>query len=179
MQLSRLHDDIIKKFSQVRIDVPNDLKSILSKWSLGNIPESSLSFITRDNPRISDYHITVKYGLYTNNSSDVAPIVFRNEPFKIKLGDLSTFDYDDYQVLKIDVRGSSHLHNLHKQLLKKLKNEETHVKYQPHITLAYLKYGMADKFIGNDIFYDYVFTTNNVVFIDTDKNKTQLPLRVS
>ena len=179
MRLSRLHDDIVQKFSQVRINVPSDLKSVLSKWSVNNIQESSLSYATREYPRVFDYHVTVKYGLYTNDPSDVSRIISLSSPFKIKLGDLSTFDYDDYQILKIDVRGSAHLHTLHKQLLKKLRNEETHVEYRPHITLAYMKYGEADKFIGNDIFYDYTFTTNKVVFVDVNKNRVELPLAIN
>jgi 2'-5' RNA ligase len=176
MQLSRLHDDIIKKFAYVRIEVPQDLKNVLSKWSIDNISDKSLAYAARDNPRVTEFHITVKYGIYTNNPNDIYPIISNTSPFSVKLGDISTFDYDDYQILKVDIRGSR-LHVLHSQLMKRIKNEETHVKYQPHITLAYMKYGEANKFISNDIFYNYSFMINKATFVDSEKNKTPLSFR--
>lgn len=97
--------------------------------------------------RETQSHITVLYGLHEANPAAVAKALAGEGPIRVKLGKISKFpDSGDGEVLKIDI-DSPDLRRLNKKI-SGLPHTSTHPGYRPHLTLAYVRPGTADKYIG-------------------------------
>lgn len=123
-------------FSLVKVDLNSEkvIKTILKIQS--RLDPSKLVSL-EDDP-----HITVRYGLHTQNPSDVKPLVEDYGRTYATVSGISLFKNKEYDVLKLDIL-SQDLINLSKKL-GSLANTQTH-DYRPHITIAYLKRGTGHK----------------------------------
>ena len=65
--------------------------------------------------------------------------------YEIILTDLSKFECDKFDVLKCAVK-SEKLIKTNKKILNDFESHSDYKKYQPHLTIAYMKHGMADKY---------------------------------
>jgi 2'-5' RNA ligase len=92
-------------------------------------------------------HVTVLYGFHTDvEDKDIEKKVqsIGTKP-KVSIGSVSSFTNKDFDVLKFDVE-SEDLHRLNKKF-KSFPHTSGFPDYHPHCTIAYLKKGMADKYI--------------------------------
>ena len=98
------------------------------------------------------------YGLEFNSHVTLAPCldntitvdelkVFLDPIYKydVKIGCMSMFECDDYDVLKYDVT-SQRLIDTNKRIGEEYKMH-TEYKYHPHMTAAYMKKGRAEKYL--------------------------------
>ncbi|MFA5313637.1 MAG: hypothetical protein WC375_10055, partial [Methanomassiliicoccales archaeon] len=85
-------------------------------------------------------HITIEYGIHTQDESKIKSILMDQRGGTVSLGKLNIFSQDECDVLKIPVTGRS-MHRLHKLLSKKLNIKEKYPDYYPHMTIAYMKKG--------------------------------------
>ena len=96
-------------------------------------------------------HVTILYGL---NDPDVSKVIqlgrAHNKPIKLTLGELDLFEALAYDVLFAKVH-SPCLHSLRKGIAK-LPNESRFPVYTPHMTVAYVKKGVAAIFKGQKPF---------------------------
>jgi 2'-5' RNA ligase len=91
-------------------------------------------------------HITLLYGLHSEEIEDSKVMDASSLPIqKIKLTKISAFENDDFDVLKFDV-DCPEIHEINKELTK-LPHTTNFPDYHPHSTIAYLKPGMAKKYI--------------------------------
>lgn len=65
--------------------------------------------------------------------------------YDILLTDLSKFECEKFDVLKCSARSKT-LFDTNKKILKDFESHSDYKKYQPHLTIAYMKHGMADKY---------------------------------
>ena len=65
--------------------------------------------------------------------------------YDILLTDLSKFECEKFDVLKCSARSKT-LFDTNKKILKDFESHSDYKKYQPHLTKAYMKHGMADKY---------------------------------
>jgi 2'-5' RNA ligase len=169
-KLNQEHD-----FSSTQIDLPKSLATEIIIWGRKNIPNSFL-YTKEDHGREDEIHVTVLYGLKDEHPDRIKEILEPQRPVKFKLGRVSAFDSDnEYDVIKIDVN-SPDLHKLHK-LLKILPHEESHPRYQPHVTIAYVKKGKGKKIIGDGTFDGEVIDSKKVIFSSYNGNKTEIELK--
>ena len=70
--------------------------------------------------------------------------------YSILLSNISKFDEDKFDVLKCDV-GSYNLIDTNNSICSKFPTYSEFKEYRPHITIAYLKKGMADKYLQNSL----------------------------
>lgn len=70
--------------------------------------------------------------------------------YSILLSNISKFEHDKYDVLKCDV-GSINLLNTNDDIRSKFPTFSEYKEYHPHMTIAYLKKGMADKYLQDSI----------------------------
>jgi len=97
-------------------------------------------------------HTTVLFGFMyeKTNPKEVEKatkeILNGKKKIKAKLNELSLFKNKDFDVLKFDVE-SDDLHDLNKALRKKFEYKNDHPDYHPHMTIAYLKPGMGEKYV--------------------------------
>lgn len=108
-------------------------------------------------------HITVMYGLEPI-AEDKAKQMLSKMPKRISatLGKISKFENADtpYDVLKIEVH-SPHLTKIHETLKRTCENNYKWPNYNPHVTLAYVKKGTCNEFVGSKVFegQKFVFET--------------------
>jgi len=99
-------------------------------------------------------HVTVMYGLSPIEETRVKNLL-NKVPKKIvaELGKISKFENVDtpYDVLKIEVR-SPHLSKIHEMIRKNFENNYKWPNYSPHVTLAYVKKGTCNEYVGNKTF---------------------------
>lgn len=123
-------------------------------------------------------HITVKFGLHTNESAEVKKILANGKPFEVTLGKTSIFpakEGADYDVVKVDAF-SPELHRLNKLIADNTETTDTHPTFQPHVTLAYVKAGEGEKYVGDSSLEGTKLTFNSVAFSDKNSNQVEIPL---
>lgn len=131
-------------------------------------------------------HITVKYGLHTNDHEDVVPMLKGEKPVEITLGKTGVFKGSEkkipgtdkpvpYDVVTVEVE-SKDLAHLNKKLTESAENTTT-FPYSPHITLAYVKSGEGRNYAGRTDFEGQKYTFDGVTFSPADKSgKKVIPL---
>lgn len=94
-------------------------------------------------------HVTILHGLKDQVHGDLVCRICQSleNPLEVEIQNASTFEQDEYDVLKFDV-DSDLLHKMNKAF-RGLPHESRYDEYKPHMTVAYLKKGKADKYIGN------------------------------
>ena len=113
-------------------------------------------------------HVTLLYGLHKQG-----PVLRKMKlmlpplnRMKIKLTGISSFTNDKYDVLKFDI-DSELYHNIYDMLTSNFEYTSDYDDYKPHLTIAYLKKGMAKKYIGGTV--DIDVTPKCYCYNDTEK----------
>ena len=123
-------------------------------------------------------HITVKYGLETEDADEVKEALRGQSGGEVSFDDVEIFENDEHDVLVMRMR-SKDLTRLHKTLKKNLKNEESYPVYKAHVTIAYLLVGKGEEYkkMAEEYFKDgFSFDFDSVFFEDTEDNRTDIPL---
>lgn len=81
------------------------------------------------------------------NLEDIKKYLKKLKRYGIVLTDISKFECEKYDVLKCAAT-SQQLFDANSELLKHFKNHSEFKEYRPHLTIAYMKHGMADKYLA-------------------------------
>ena len=167
-------------YSSTQVQLPDSIAKKVMTFS-AKIPDADL-YLEGDDAdawnrygREDDIHITVKYGLHTNDVRKVRKALAGVGPIMVTMGKTSLFVQDDYDVLKIGVSGKG-LHDLNKKISAALVVTDTYPDYKPHMTVAYVKSGKGKKYAGKDDFVGKIVTFDAVVFSSKDKQRHTIPL---
>jgi hypothetical protein len=129
--------------------------------------------------RETEPHITIKYGIRTDNSDVLKALVSGFGPVTVTLGEVSIFESDENranEVVHIDVIGRELM------ALNDLINSELSCKgeysdsYTPHITLAYVKAGRGATYVGPSDLTGRTITFTSLTFSDPDGIETDISL---
>jgi 2'-5' RNA ligase len=133
------------KFGCVMLYLPKDMASQVHKWGEANVPDE---WLTGDG-RETEMHVTVLYGLKPELELKDVEASLPKSSVAVELGEISRFDTSpDFDVIKVEVEGDD-LHEAH-WTLAELPNEDPHAeKYQPHVTIAYVKKGKGKELDGS------------------------------
>ena len=108
-------------------------------------------------------HTTLLYGLHSDvDPKEVMKVMEKYTYNHCRLYNVSTFNNSDYDVLKFDVE-SPVLHEVNQEL-KKFPHTTSFPIYHPHMTIAYLKPGMGEKYIKNLNWAKFMITPNKLVY---------------
>jgi 2'-5' RNA ligase len=110
----------------------------------------------------TDPHITVLYGLHKEvTANDIKKSLkrFKNKKIEIDIDGIGKFDSGKFSVIKLNVE-SSILNSMNKSL-SKLPHTTDFPDYRPHMTIAYVKPGKADKYLNES--YKVGFTSINKI----------------
>ena len=123
-------------------------------------------------------HITVKYGFPAwITIEDIQRAAGLFQPFKVRFGHISLFEQDEFDVVKVEVE-SQELRRLNR-LISFLPNQDSHIEYNPHLTLAYVLPGEGKKYflIRNELL-NTEYEVNEISFSDFDDHQTTIRLGV-
>jgi 2'-5' RNA ligase len=144
--------------------------SILSFGS--DIPDSELA----EDGREDSPHVTVLYGLHTNNVQDIKDALKGESDIKLTLGKTKIFPANekrDSDVVIIEII-SDDLHRLNKKLCK-LDYTNKYDEYKPHATIAYVKPGEGKKYEGKSV-CSKTITVNEIEFSSKSGERTKFSL---
>lgn len=132
-----------------------------------------------DDGRETQPHVTVRYGLHTDDAREVAALLADVPPVQMRLGAVTLFPGadagKDFDVLKADVDGDD-LPRLHARL-GGLPHTDTHADYRPHATIAYVRAGLGTKYAVEFGRVDQAATAGRLVYGTAAGLKTTIPLR--
>lgn len=133
-------------FLMIDYEMPTFIKDLQNK-----IPKNELYFGTDEEKKDNQYglekesHVTLAPCLDSDvDINKLKELLLPLKEYKCILNNISIFENDNYDVLKADVKCP----NMHKTYNKIKENFELHSaykEYHPHMTIAYMQKGMADK----------------------------------
>ncbi len=161
------------KFSSTQVQLPKVLADNLLAFGK-SIPAFDLC--DEEGGLEDDAHITVKYGIHTNNVADVRKALATYVgPIRITLGKTALFQGPSYDVLYVEVT-SPDLVELNGRLADTLEVTDTHPVYTPHATVAYLKRGYGVRYVGNTALEGMRASIGSVRFMPTEGEPVDLPI---
>lgn len=166
-----------RKFSSTQIDLPGEAAA-LQKKAANKIHDADLKEVD-GTTREDRPHVTVKYGLHTDDADELRQVLADEGPIKLTIGKMSIFpakEGTDYDVVKMDV-DSPDLHRLNAKISKSLPVTDTHPEYKPHVTLAYVKPGAGAKYVGKEnALTGKEITVDKILFSSKSGKEIQIPL---
>lgn len=169
------------KFGSTQVQLPPDVAERL--FALGRaIPDEDI--YEPEGGRETDAHVTVKYGLTEPNAELLAQVGVKDGPFTpllgkfgpitLRLGKTSMFAAQDYDVVVVDVE-SRDLVALNKAIAAGVPTAPaTHGEYRPHATVAYVRSGMGEKYVGQDALNGVEVVVKSLIMTDTEGVKTEV-----
>jgi len=168
---TKASDQTKHEFSSTQFDLPKDLADATRAASM-KIPDADLA----EDGRETNPHIILKYGLHTGDPEAVRAAIGDAGPVEVKLGKTSVFKGEKADVVKAEVEGPA-LHALNQRIADALPHTDTHPTYQPHVTLAYVKPGLGEKYAGMRDLEGKTIRLDRVTFSDQNGRTTEVPLR--
>lgn len=155
------------------IDNWNEVTSMVDKDDIYDKP----SFGIEDEP-----HLTLLYGFHTDVKVEevqkiIESIIDISKPLKIELNKVSSFETNDYDVVKFDVVLTDTLSKLNKAL-KKLPHTSNFPDYHPHVTISYVKKGTGKKY-GKKFKKNIKLQSDKLVFSSKKDGKAVLKVKKS
>ena len=92
------------------------------------------------------------------------------DEYDIVLTDISKFECEEFEVLKCAVKSKA-LKDTNKEIVDKFETHSEYKDYNPHMTIAYMKKGMADKYLKKILDKLILLKAKNFNFSYFDGNK--------
>jgi len=127
-------------YSSLRFEINGELRQDINSWGLDYIDEQDV-FSNPDYPylgREENTHCTVLYNIVDTEPEQAQKVLTGEPSFNVELGELSVFENDMFDVIKINVSGQG-LDDLHEVASSEIDHDELYHKFNPHVTIAFLK----------------------------------------
>ena len=164
------------EYCSTQVNVPSPTKNKFINFAK-KIPKEEL--YNKTGYGISEEpHITVLYGIEKTEDDDKLKFLIKSSginQIKATLGSLTKFETDDFDVLKVSVN-SKELTKLHNLIKQNIDNADKHPRYNAHLTIAYMKKGEADKYLGDKIFSDMTLKFNRIMYSNADGKQKPIAL---
>ena len=150
------------------------------KLAQARISESDL--MPQDNGKsIEDEpHVTVRYGIQSENTVGIKKYLESLSPFEATLGKTDKFppsEHSDGAAVIVAPIESPDLHRINQEIEQHGDFTEPSFKeYKPHATIAYVKPEKADRYVGMDVTHGKKFTVDKVAIMDRNGGKEVVKL---
>lgn len=158
------------KFSTTQINLPENLSDLIKAFAAA-IPNEDLA----EDGREDDIHLTLKYGLHTEDSEEVKTVLSEVESVQLILGKTNCFFGEDHDVLWVGIKNAEWPNEVN-SIISELEHTDTQVNYTPHVTVAYLKPGLGSKYTDNFFIEGKSFTAEEVEFNSFNGESTLISL---
>lgn len=94
-------------------------------------------------------HITILFGIHEDEidpSVVIDMIEQKMEPIKVQISEIDVFEKEEYDVVKYNVPVTKKLQRYRDMFMDAFENTQTYSKFNPHITIAYVKPGTGKKY---------------------------------
>jgi 2'-5' RNA ligase len=126
-------------------------------------------------------HVTVRYGLKGELTPKMRAFIESQQPFDAALGPLASFppsEHSDGAAPLIAPVESPELTRLNNEISQHGEfTEPSFSEYKPHATVAYVKPGAVQKYVGNKSTEGKTFRVDSIAVTDRNGNATEIPLR--
>jgi 2'-5' RNA ligase len=168
--------NILFAYGTVQAEIPGSSPAAVALRSVQrDIAEKDLAGRGRD---IGPPHITLRYGIEGDDVCAIKALLMTLKPFAATLGPTSSFPPSatrDVAVIIANV-ACPELQALHQRLGEVIEfMEQTH-EYEPHVTVAYVRPEVAEKYVGNQITAGHTFVITEVVIRTKSKGETIVAL---
>lgn len=165
-------------YSSLLIELPELLTDNVISWGFDHVSNESL-FLDPKDPgfgREDDPHITLIYGIHTDDFKEVSDLFAVEKEFECELNKIDLFTKSDkFDVLIASVE-CEELHRLNRKMRRNLEATENYPVYVPHVTICYMKKGEGKQYIGDDFFTGEKFMVNKIFFSSKTGDKTPIKL---
>ena len=173
------------KFGNTQADIPQDSEAgeALAEARL-KIDKDDLmpSTNTTDGSGLEENsHVTIRYGIDGEDTEGIRSYLEKQTPFEATLGKTTSFPPSEHsdggapivvEVESPDLRRMEKEIDTHGNFI-----ERTFPDYRPHVTLAYIKPGAAEKYVGMDTMDGKKFTINSVSISKKDGSIEEVPFK--
>jgi 2'-5' RNA ligase len=158
-------------FGTIHAEIPESSSAAVALASIrAEIAEADLAGRGGD---IGPPHITLRYGIQGDDVSAIKALLMTLKPFPVTLGPTSSFPPSatrDVAVIIANV-DCPELHALNQRLGEVVEFAEPTHEYEPHVTVAYVRPEIAEKYVGNQITAGHSFVITDVVIRTQSKNE--------
>jgi 2'-5' RNA ligase len=159
----------IRQYSCLMLEIPEPLSSKITELGQDWIRNEDLA----EEGRETWPHITIKYGLHTEDAQEILDHFKRTLPPRFTIGKISKFEGEEADVIKMDVISDDL--SWMRAICEQHPHTDRHSVYHPHITLAYVKKGQI-VYQGPTELTGKQFIGENLVFSSKNETKTQMRL---
>jgi ParB-like chromosome segregation protein Spo0J/2'-5' RNA ligase len=128
----------------------------------------------------TDPHVTVRYGIKTEDTKGIREFLSKQAPFEAKLGKTDKFppsEHSEGAAVIIAPIEAPELHRLNAELEKHGDFTEPSFKeFRPHATIAYVDPDRADRYVGMDVTRGKTFTIDRIYITDRNGNAEAVKL---
>lgn len=165
------------RFGTVQADLPEDSDAYEAVLNLRD--EIDPADLDGMGVKTGPIHITVRYGIQTEDTSTIEAYLSTLAPIEARLGKTSSFEpsesSDNAAVLIAPVE-CPELIEVNEHLADVGDFKAPDFEYHPHVTIAYLKPGTEEKYVGSDVTEGTSFTIREVTVITPAKNRKTIAL---
>lgn len=144
--------------------------AIALRFVQGKISEEDLDGRGLD---VGHFHITLRYGIQGDDISAIEALLGAHSPIAATLGPTSSFPPSATREVAVVIAtvDSPELHTLYQRLGEGTEFAETIHQYEPHVTVAYVRPEVAEKYVGNQITAGHRFFITEVLIRTRSKNE--------
>lgn len=124
-------------------------------------------------------HITILFGIHEDEidpSVVVDMIEQKMEPIKVQISEIDVFEKEEYDVVKYNVPVTKKLQKYRDMFMDAFENTQSYPKFNPHMTIAYVKPGTGKKYKRKlSVPFDVYFNKGVYSYhkLNKDKNKDE------
>ena len=156
-----------------RVDLPDEINNKVQELA-AHIPD----YLLDGEGRTEDAHITLKI-LSDDDPSQIASLLQDEAPFRAVLGQVTVVDATEarpFDVVAIKVHSPA-INRLHQKLSRALDDVGTRNGFTPHLRVADVQPGTADKWIGWDGLEGESVIVDSLTFVNRNHEAHKIPLQ--
>jgi 2'-5' RNA ligase len=159
-----------RRYGCLMADLPDEFAAACRAFAAA-IPDKELATDGREtNP-----HCTLRFGLHSLDPTPVLRSVAELGTLQFVPGRLGVFKGDQYDVLYVSCENAHDWTRWHRAV-EHLPHTDTHDRYVPHVTLAYLRPGKGKEYLGRDDLAGEPLSVPSVVYATPDGREERCPV---